>query len=333
MNFEELNERLFSLDEHEKLRMELIEKNGKEIYLTDNRLNSFNESMSNRVEAWRMDPEKEEQLYIRKNKRFMKCHQHSHNYIEFVYVYSGIVKHIIKGKEVEIKTGEICILDRNIKHATDPANRDDIGINIVMTNEFFDSLFMSLLAGNDIISKFIVKALYSKKGDDNFLMFHCGDNENIQYAMKKVMCEWYSKNVGYETSIKGLMLVIFTELMRNYHENLENKTGADLERTIIHELTDYLNKNYRTTDLKMTATYFNFNSDYLSKVIKGHIGASFIGLLQEIKLQKSCDFLKKSDLSIEEIADEVGYSNVSYFYRVFKKKYNQTPLEYRNGIV
>ena len=104
----------------------------------------------------------------------------------------------------------------------------------------------------------------------------------------------------------------------------------DLNVAIITEIKEYLYKNYKVADLKTTSQHFHFNADYLSKLIKNLTGDNFTGLLQDIKLKETCLLLKNSDFTIEEIMNRVGYSNMSYFYKFFKKNLNLTPVEYRN---
>lgn len=58
-------------------------------------------------------------------------------------------------------------------------------------------------------------------------------------------------------------------------------------------------------------------------------GVSYKSLAQDIRQKKACDLLRSTDLSIEEIASKVGYSNVANFYRAFKSWTGKTPLGYR----
>ena len=57
----------------------------------------------------------------------------------------------------------------------------------------------------------------------------------------------------------------------------------------------------------------------------------FINIIQDIKLQNACALLKNPDISINKIIDSVGYSNSTHFYKIFKKSYGVTPIDYRNN--
>ena len=57
---------------------------------------------------------------------------------------------------------------------------------------------------------------------------------------------------------------------------------------------------------------------------------SFNEYLADIRLEKAKQLLQETDLSAERISDEIGYSNPKYFFKIFKKMTNLTPVEYRN---
>jgi AraC-like DNA-binding protein len=246
-------------------------------------------------------------------------------------VFSGSINQRINDKDVTIASGEICLLDLNISHSIEPSSENDIAVNIIMKKQFFDGIFMSFLSDNDIISDFIIKTFYNKKETKNFLIFHTKENENIQHIMKNLLCEYYDKKIGAETAIHAYILLLFTELLRYYRENLGQSNLKTLNRTIISEVKSYLSRNFKTAALKDTAEHFHFHPDYLSKLIKNSTGVSFTDLLQEIRLKEACLLLEKTDLPISDVAYEVGYTNLSYFYKLFKKIYNLTPIDYRKS--
>jgi AraC family transcriptional regulator, dual regulator of chb operon len=322
---------LKQFDEEEKLIQLLFATNSKN--LVDNEIEKVYSEVRNEKE-WIINSSKlmkeDESLSIHKHKRFVNFKEHKHDYIELIYVYSGEIKQNINGKEVNIREGEICLLDLNIMHSIKPALENDIAINIIMTRGFFDSIFMSFLSENDIMSKFIINAIYNKKEFNEFLLFHSSSNGFIQVIMKRLLCEYFDRKVAFDAAVHAYILLLFTELLRVYHSNMGDSKVLDMNSTIMNELKNYLYRNYKMADLKSVAEFFHFSPDYLSKLIKNYTGESFTGFLQKIKLQESCSLLKNTNFSIEEIVEKVGYNNVSHFYKLFKKNYNVTPLEFRN---
>jgi two-component system response regulator YesN len=82
-------------------------------------------------------------------------------------------------------------------------------------------------------------------------------------------------------------------------------------------------------DLTEVAKVFNFNYSYLSSYFNSHIQEGFSEYLNKIRVEKACVLLKQTPLSIAEISESVGYSDQSYFCRVFKKLTGHTPSSYR----
>ena len=52
--------------------------------------------------------------------------------------------------------------------------------------------------------------------------------------------------------------------------------------------------------------------------------------LLQLRLEKSCEKLVQTNLNIQEIASQVGFTNISNFNRQFKQHYHLTPRQYRN---
>jgi AraC-like DNA-binding protein/mannose-6-phosphate isomerase-like protein (cupin superfamily) len=332
MNFIELDKLLREMDEEEIQIKNLQETTSNE--LLESRIQQ-NYSFDKNSGHWTINSNKlmkeNENFAIHKHKRFVSFKNHKHDYIELIYVYSGKITQRINEDMVTIKEGQVCLLDLKVEHSIEAASEGDIVINIIIKQEFFDSIFMSFLSDNDIISDFIIKALYSKKESKEYMIFSSDDNEFVQIVMKRLLCEYYDKRVGYDTAIHAYILLLFTELLRDYKENMGKLSVKNLNNTIITEVKKYLCKNFNEVTLKSTAEFFHFNSDYLSKLIKSNTGESFTGLLQEIRLKEACLLLEQSNLPIDDIVTKVGYSNLSFFYKLFKKKYKVTPIEYRNS--
>ena len=80
------------------------------------------------------------------------------------------------------------------------------------------------------------------------------------------------------------------------------------------------------------ADIVDFSESHFMRYFKETMGTSFVDYLNEYRLTMSARLLQSSESSILNIAAEVGFENVSYFNRAFKKKYGITPSEYRKTI-
>lgn len=81
--------------------------------------------------------------------------------------------------------------------------------------------------------------------------------------------------------------------------------------------------------LELIAEYVKMSPNYFSKLFKEKTGVSFPNYVLSCKIEKAKELLKDSYLSIREIAEQVGYSDVKYFSRLFMKNVGIKPSEYR----
>jgi two-component system response regulator YesN len=68
---------------------------------------------------------------------------------------------------------------------------------------------------------------------------------------------------------------------------------------------------------------------YVSHLFHQKTGSSIREFLNQRRIEYACNLLSDSNFSIKEIAEKCGYSNLTHFYRIFKKIMNITPLEFR----
>jgi AraC-like DNA-binding protein len=87
---------------------------------------------------------------------------------------------------------------------------------------------------------------------------------------------------------------------------------------------------YKELKLKDIASMVGYSTSYFSRTFSDTYGASFIEILIDIRIKHAKILLKKSDLTIVEISEKVGFNNNSYFSVVFKKKTGLSPMQYRN---
>lgn len=101
-------------------------------------------------------------------------------------------------------------------------------------------------------------------------------------------------------------------------------------RNEISMIMDYIQKHYsEPLQLQTIAEQFGFSYTYLSNLFSEKSAETFTEYLNRIRIEKACEFLIQSDASISEIAWKTGYTDSSYFSRVFKKQTGMSPRTYR----
>lgn len=133
-----------------------------------------------------------------------------------------------------------------------------------------------------------------------------------------------------EVTYKEDFMEVFCEMMDEVLGCFEN--GEQSYDKNLQEILDYIGKHYQEDlDLSDLANNFNFNYSYISTYFNTKMGENFSEYLNRIRINHACEYLERGGYSIAEISDLVGYSDQSYFSRVFKKISGETPSAYRRG--
>jgi two-component system, response regulator YesN len=100
---------------------------------------------------------------------------------------------------------------------------------------------------------------------------------------------------------------------------------------IVKQAQIYVQKHYQDSSLTLErmAVELHVTTVYLSRMMKQELGISYIGLLTKMRINKAVDLLKTTDMSIREIADQVGYESQHYFSTTFKKLVGVSPKRFK----
>jgi len=120
------------------------------------------------------------------------------------------------------------------------------------------------------------------------------------------------------------------EFVGNYCIAAAKIIGTSTSDHVVKRMVAYMEKNF-DQDLKLEsiARMFNYNSAYLGKVFKKESGESFNNVLDSIRIENAKRLLLQSDLKVYQVSEQIGYSNIDYFYSKFKKYVGISPKEFK----
>lgn len=126
----------------------------------------------------------------------------------------------------------------------------------------------------------------------------------------------------------------YLRCMSNIMDMLLSLAGQSESKTDdrIVKMLEYIAENFEE-DLRLEdlAQEFNFNYHYLSSYFSQQMKEGFSDYLNRIRIEKACGLLRENNLSISQVSSAVGYSEHSYFCRVFKKITGKTPSVWRRS--
>jgi AraC-like DNA-binding protein/mannose-6-phosphate isomerase-like protein (cupin superfamily) len=270
---------------------------------------------------------KDKMIMLRKHTRFVDFPLHKHDYIEVNYVYNGELMQTVGGKALTLKKGELLFLNQHIEHEIKACGTNDIVINFIIRPAFFDFIF-TFLSSENTVSDFLLNSFYNSTQNGQFLYFKVAEVQSIQELLEKMIHEIMYPSTFSESTIKLNMGLFMIELIKN-SDRMEKKEEASINHYLVVESLKYIEEQFKDASLYELAEQLKQSHYGLSKTIKKVTSRTFKELLQERRLEKAKELLEGTDMSIGAIVEQVGYDNISYFYRIFKAKYGQTPKELR----
>lgn len=253
--------------------------------------------------------------------------RHCHNYMEMMYVYRGSVTHRINGTEVVLRKGDLLLMNQYIAHSEKRGGAEDIGVIFVIRPEFFD-IPMQMIQGKNEIWDFLVNSFRTNDPKPQHLLFRGGGKKQIQNLLENLI-ETVSCRSGDGNMISQYTAGLIFLYLLDASDSVIGSCCHGHRDLIIRGTLEYIDSHYSTVTLGQIAEHFRQPLSRMSKIIKEETGQTFRELLLGKRFQKASQLLLETDLRVEEIAAHVGYENISYFYRQFKKRCGMTPRQYR----
>lgn len=135
------------------------------------------------------------------------------------------------------------------------------------------------------------------------------------------------RELNLKWRLERLFYILFREVFQRNDSKEEHKQDA-VEH--IKVVLDYINEHYQNPiSIQELASLLHFSEPYFMRFFKKHTGTTCVDYINDVRMAKAAELLSATDSSIMEVAMQAGMHNISYFNRVFKKKYQMTPKEYR----
>lgn len=112
--------------------------------------------------------------------------------------------------------------------------------------------------------------------------------------------------------------------------SLSHISKESREKALLYELECYIRENVAKVTVSELEKEFHYHRNYYSLILKKYRGKSFQQYVIEIRMKYAKQLLEQTTLSIKQVAQQIGYENVSHFYHLFEKYYGKTPREIRS---
>ena len=249
------------------------------------------------------------------------CSNHYHEEIELLVVKRGIFCVTVDGKNYEAKAGEVVFINSGVPHATYSLETPlQTGLIQFKESDFVDSENSQIINYSSKLKSLSEEAI-AVISDEEFF------NAAVQLAEEAV-----AQNTAYDMFVRSEIYKLLGFLYRNKYlidaDGIKNNRAAQK----ILPILSHINTNYHDDiTLESASEMLSFDPSYFCRIFKQATGATFTEYLNFVRICKAEKMLARSDISILEISEAVGFSSVSYFNRIFKKYKSCSPRFYRSA--
>lgn len=246
---------------------------------------------------------------------------HSHEFIEMIYISRGDVVHSYKGKKMRLKKNDYVFVDYNIPHCLSEKSENFCVINCLFIPEFIDTALRNHHTFSDVLRNYLI-GIYPIP-EDSERVFH-DDDGKVESELNLMLDEFKSKRPGYSQIIRSGLIRIIVTAMRSI-EALNRNSDFKIRRMIECAGKDFAEKNL----LKKLSAELGYSESSLSLLFKTSFGITYTQYIRRTRIRISCHMLVQTNLSVDEVAESVGYNDVRAYRKNFKQIMGTTPLKYR----
>ncbi|MFB9133859.1 helix-turn-helix domain-containing protein [Vibrio olivae] len=239
--------------------------------------------------------------------------EHSHDFYELVIVTKGAGQHVINDVPTNLSQNYICYVTPRDRHLLEEVD------NLYLTNVLFKKTRLSYSP--------LLKHLLPRDDEKNNSWFVASENmKRVNLLVNQLQQESQHNTLESRLMSEALFQQLVVEISRG---RLTAKSNNEHDNCIL-KIIDWIQANYQQ-DFQVgdISERFSISSRTLSRRIKQVTNLSFNNYVHRVRINKAMDLLHYSDLSITDIAFEVGYKDSNYFSTKFKRFTSRTPSEFR----
>lgn len=249
---------------------------------------------------------------------------HFHNYMEIGICHSGKGNLIIDEKSYPFHKGSIVIIPPNVPHTTN---------TVEGTKAYWEWLYFDI--ESVILKEYSKKSLefraVMEKVYECSYFFQEEEQPVIAELLGHIKREMTEKQNRYRYSVQAYLLAFVVEILRMRHMT-EKRRQLNQKENIIIPAMEYVTEHYRENiRISVLAKRCNVSESHFRRIFQEIMNMRPSDYVNFIRIQNACEYLKKTNKSMEEIACEIGFINVSTFNRNFKKILGVSPYKWKKS--
>lgn len=249
-----------------------------------------------------------------------------------VYFHSGSCRMTIDGKEYQFKRGDVAIVPRYVYYTPYTANFCEY------TFFHFEGDLLSVEMNPDEILPFDEvphgKPFYRRNAfmeDDHKLLLDYkvslnSHQQNLDLLVHKCM----STCINYESKQQLLLSIQFSTILFYVSQAFcERFRSSNPLPSQVNKILTYIKEHYtEPISLDDICNAMSMSKQYCMRIFKKYMHITISDYILDLRMRHAAYLLSNTHMNVNQTADYLGFSNTSYFSRVFKKYYGISPSEY-----
>jgi AraC-like DNA-binding protein len=268
-------------------------------------------------------------FFFKKHSRFNDYPEHVHDWVELEYMYSGSCVQYLNGMPLEVKEGQALLVDQNTRHKVPELGEDQILLNLIFGPETIPSLLGQLDAGASVVTGFLTNTLSRSARKDSYILFASEGSWRLRTLVQLFCCDILEEDTYLDERLTAVFHLIMMELIHLCQKGKSSASLEDSRQISVLPALQAIEGRYPDITLEEIASEMGVSPAYLSRLLKKQTGSSFQRLLTRQRMSEAARLLSLGTSSVTEVANHVGYSNVTFFYRKFQDEFGCSPGEWR----
>ena len=210
-------------------------------------------------------------ITIRPHTRYIHFPEHRHDYVEVVYMCAGQTTHIVNGKEILLRQGELLFLSQSATHEVCKAEASDVAVNFIVLPDFFAASLAAIGEEETPLRRFLVDCLCGQNMGPGYLHFCISDVQPVQNLVENLIWILLQETPNKRKVSQMTMSLLFLQLMGH----TETLVTDDHEEAAVLKVLRYVESQYAYGSLTELADTLHYDLSWLSREIKRKTGKTY----------------------------------------------------------
>lgn len=250
---------------------------------------------------------------------------HWHEEMELIVVKKGRGIIIVDRKPYEVRAGELMVVLPGQLHGIRRRRQEEMEYENII---FLPKMLMN--PGEDLCTAQFLVPLFGEETASPILVAE-GTKEQAAFLRCVEELDGLSRErpYGYELAVKGKLYELLYLVLTVRRPIRAERPGKSREK--IKALLEYVEEHYgERVTVEDGAAVCYYSQSHFMKYFRQYMGMSFVTYLNDYRLTRAAGFLIEGEETVTAVAQRCGFDNLSYFNRLFRRKYGMTPGEYRS---